>query len=335
MAAKTDPLLGLKYGWALGEDNWNTGMDANLLTIAALLQLVVSSSLATPPESPAAGERYLVAASPTGEWTGQAQKIAVYTGTAWSFFAAKNGFMCFNLGTGTLWRYTGVEWVNMFAVTGDMTSATSATLIATPAGVREFLESLGWGASYINTTSDLNSVSGAADKNVPFNFGSTTAHSPVDGSYGRGIQFASGGNYSTQIAWLNGSTDSYIRFNNGGTWTEWSKQGFNQNDNTNTPWLTMTLQNGWTTTSGSRCVYRKVFGKLQVWFSAQQGSTTGNVLLFTFPVGYRLPFAASNIVASTAATAGVATRVVIFADGRLESRNCNGSIDFILELPLE
>ncbi|ALH23801.1 hypothetical protein FDH70_gp29 [Pseudomonas phage PaMx25] len=33
MPASTEPRSGLSFGWSLGENNWNTGMDANLLSI--------------------------------------------------------------------------------------------------------------------------------------------------------------------------------------------------------------------------------------------------------------------------------------------------------------
>lgn len=36
MAASTEPRSGLFYGWSLGENGWNTGMDANLLRRLAL-----------------------------------------------------------------------------------------------------------------------------------------------------------------------------------------------------------------------------------------------------------------------------------------------------------
>lgn len=33
MSAQTEPRSGISYGWALGEQDWNTGMDANLRTL--------------------------------------------------------------------------------------------------------------------------------------------------------------------------------------------------------------------------------------------------------------------------------------------------------------
>lgn len=48
MPAKTEGVLGLSYGWALGEDAWNTGMDTNIHTLATLSQLnVITKTLST------------------------------------------------------------------------------------------------------------------------------------------------------------------------------------------------------------------------------------------------------------------------------------------------
>lgn len=48
-------------------------------------QSVKDKDLATPPVSPAKGDRYIVAASPTGAWASQADNIAWYDGAAWKF----------------------------------------------------------------------------------------------------------------------------------------------------------------------------------------------------------------------------------------------------------
>lgn len=41
MAAQKSPFLGVNYGWSLGEDSWNVGMDDNLRQFSALLYKVV------------------------------------------------------------------------------------------------------------------------------------------------------------------------------------------------------------------------------------------------------------------------------------------------------
>ena len=53
---------------------------------------VIDRDLTAPPGSPAEGDSYLIAASPTGAWTGQAGKLALYIGGAWTFVTPKEGF---------------------------------------------------------------------------------------------------------------------------------------------------------------------------------------------------------------------------------------------------
>ena len=46
-----------------------------------------------PPASPADGDRYIVAADPTGAWAGQAGKIAAYQDGAWEFYTPREGWL--------------------------------------------------------------------------------------------------------------------------------------------------------------------------------------------------------------------------------------------------
>jgi hypothetical protein len=52
---------------------------------------VLSMSLATPPASPAVGDTYLIASSPTGAWAGNAGKIAEYTVAGWAMMTPPDG----------------------------------------------------------------------------------------------------------------------------------------------------------------------------------------------------------------------------------------------------
>lgn len=112
MPASTDPRFGLSYGWPLGESGWNTGMDANLLKIArAGVHLSVKDrDLATPPGSPAAGDTYIVAASPTGAWAGKAKDVAVWDGTAWVFYTPRTGWVTFIEDENKLSAYYSSAW---------------------------------------------------------------------------------------------------------------------------------------------------------------------------------------------------------------------------------
>lgn len=112
MASSTEPRSGLNYGWALGESGWNTGMDANLLSIGrfAYHLSVKDRNLAAPPESPTTGDTYIVAASPTGAWSGHAGEVAVWSGTAWVFGTPRVGWVAYIEDEEVLSAYKAAGW---------------------------------------------------------------------------------------------------------------------------------------------------------------------------------------------------------------------------------
>lgn len=97
MPSSTEPRSGLKFGWSLGESGWHTEMDANLISLGrfAYHLSVIDRDLATPPGSPAAGATYIVGPSPTGAWSGQANAVAVWSGTAWVFATPRLGWVAY------------------------------------------------------------------------------------------------------------------------------------------------------------------------------------------------------------------------------------------------
>lgn len=107
---------GVNYSIVWGFDPTNTGWGSSFNILAKVLDDlmmcgVIDSTLATPPGSPSTGDRYLVAASPTGAWSGHAGKIAVYYGS-WAFYTPKRGFTVRCAVKGRL-DYTGSAWVLM------------------------------------------------------------------------------------------------------------------------------------------------------------------------------------------------------------------------------
>jgi hypothetical protein len=66
--------------------------------------------LATPPGSPSDGDCYLVAASATGAWSGQAGKIAFYMNTSWEFITAKEGFTAWINDEDIFVGFNGTTW---------------------------------------------------------------------------------------------------------------------------------------------------------------------------------------------------------------------------------
>lgn len=80
--------------------------------VSAWQNPVISKTLAAPPGSPALGDRYLIAATPTGAWSGRAGSIAEYVGglSPWAFVAPFAGMSTYVIADGKIWRYNGAAW---------------------------------------------------------------------------------------------------------------------------------------------------------------------------------------------------------------------------------
>jgi len=82
-----------------------------LRALDAIVQLaVLDKDLATPPASPAEGARYIVAASPTGAWSGQAGKIAAFQDGAWAFHVPREGWLAWVADEDELYVWSGSAW---------------------------------------------------------------------------------------------------------------------------------------------------------------------------------------------------------------------------------
>jgi hypothetical protein len=82
-----------------------------LRTLDAIVQLAVSDKdLATPPGSPDDGDCYIVAASPTGAWSGEAGKIAAFQDGAWAFYTPREGWLAWVADEATLYIWSGSAW---------------------------------------------------------------------------------------------------------------------------------------------------------------------------------------------------------------------------------
>lgn len=82
-----------------------------LQVLDALAQLGVKDrDLATPPGSPAEGDRYLIATSPTGAWSGHAGKIAVFLNGAWTILTPREGWSTWVDDENIRLSYDGSAW---------------------------------------------------------------------------------------------------------------------------------------------------------------------------------------------------------------------------------
>lgn len=81
-----------------------------LLTLDALVQLGVRGAIAAPPPSPAAGERWLVAAPASGAFDGRKDSVASYEDGAWRFRAPEAGWLVWLETPGRLLVFDGASW---------------------------------------------------------------------------------------------------------------------------------------------------------------------------------------------------------------------------------
>jgi hypothetical protein len=84
--------------------------------ISPRVKPVLDKDLATPPLSPATGDRYIVASSPTGAWSGQANNIAQWNSSSWVFTTATGsgnfGTGCWVVDESLYYRFNGTVWVS-------------------------------------------------------------------------------------------------------------------------------------------------------------------------------------------------------------------------------
>lgn len=85
-----------------------------LRVIDTLVQAsVLDKDLATPPGSPNDGDRYIVAASATGNWSGKENAIAIWQDNAWSFHIPVEGWLCWTADEGKFYLWSGGAWIVM------------------------------------------------------------------------------------------------------------------------------------------------------------------------------------------------------------------------------
>lgn len=164
MAAKQDPVSGLNYGWALGEDNWNVGMDSNLVKIGAILHINVLDFAATPSVT-TNGTRYIVS-SGSGAFAGQNNKLAVRVEDAWTFYTLPEGCVVYDEDTNTHYKFEGGSYSLLVNLSSYLTSATAASTYQTKSGM----------SSYLTTTNATNTYLSIANSRYQFVTGDGTTY---------------------------------------------------------------------------------------------------------------------------------------------------------------
>lgn len=109
----TTPNLTMPYILAAQAQKHVTHNEA-VRALDAIVQLaVIDRDLTAPPGGPGDGERYLVAASPTGAWAGHAGQIAAYQDGAWAFYVPRAGWRAYVVDEAILLVWSGSAWTEI------------------------------------------------------------------------------------------------------------------------------------------------------------------------------------------------------------------------------
>ncbi len=130
----TTPNLAMAYIASSQAQKEMTHNDA-LNDLDALAQLsVIDTTLATPPASPNSGDCYIIAASPTGAWTGFANCVAAYYG-GWKIKTPAAGWVVWARNSNRVLYYTGAAWALLTTPKLDATTTWNPAAITNASGV--------------------------------------------------------------------------------------------------------------------------------------------------------------------------------------------------------
>jgi hypothetical protein len=114
--------IGLKGGWALGENGWDVDMGVNLLKLSVLTQGSVLDSVAAEPGSPAQGDCYILKATHATH----PNAVAAYDNGAWVYIAPWDGMILWNAAAAKFYTYSAAAgWAAL--ATGSSSSGSSVS----------------------------------------------------------------------------------------------------------------------------------------------------------------------------------------------------------------
>jgi len=109
------PNIGLPYIMAAQAQKHVTHNEA-IRALDAILHLAVrDQDQATPPASPADGDRYIVAAPATGAWSGHEHEIAAFQDGAWMFYPPREGWIAWLEDDDAAVVWDGSSWLPLAA----------------------------------------------------------------------------------------------------------------------------------------------------------------------------------------------------------------------------
>ena len=133
---------------------------------------VKDQNLATPPASPASGDRYIIPSGATGVWAGKTNQVAEYT-TAWAYYSPVIGWTCYVDDEQKVYSFNGSAWVRTGGALQTVTAGNGLT-----GGGQADTVTLNVGAGN-GITVDADTVAAKAGKGILVN--STGIEADVDG----------------------------------------------------------------------------------------------------------------------------------------------------------
>ncbi|MCP4933880.1 MAG: DUF2793 domain-containing protein [bacterium] len=107
------PNLELPYLMAAQAQKHVTHNEA-IRALDAIVQLsVLDRDLTAPPATPVDGNRYIVGAASTGDWSGKDYQLTAFQDNAWMFYAPVQGWICWVADEDKLLVWDGVSWVEL------------------------------------------------------------------------------------------------------------------------------------------------------------------------------------------------------------------------------
>lgn len=158
--------LGLNGDWDLGEDGWKEGMDANLLKLSVLVQGGAVALVSATPGSPAEGSVYLFSDThPTNP-----NSVAVYDESAWTFYAAEQGWLIYDNGSSVYRSFDGATWAELATGGGSGGStayrvgffATTALSASEVAAIHVFTDAAEFSANFAGSRASVGVNPGAS-----------------------------------------------------------------------------------------------------------------------------------------------------------------------------
>ena len=111
-----------------------------LAALDGLIHPAVAGTATAPPANPADGASWIVAAGASGEWAGQAGRLALRTGGGWRFVQPAPGMSVWDEGAGHARHWSGTAWsdgklpVAGIVVAGEQVVGARLAAVPSPSG---------------------------------------------------------------------------------------------------------------------------------------------------------------------------------------------------------